>query len=300
MAKNKSIITRVQHWMDSVSGQTFMNYAYSWGAAVVILGALLKLLHAAGANYWLIAGMGTEVFVFIISGFDRSGIDFEKAKRLEAKRRAKEQAEGEADVVETVSAEAGTALSEEAVAALAAAAAAGVAGGGSAAPVVIGGGGVPAGGAPVIIGGGMPVEGGEAVAVSGEAVVAAGGAQGPIVIGGGGGIQPVQPVSVDDTERYVNTLKELTETLIKVNEQASRLTRDSEEMQNLGRTLTGINVIYEQQLKQVSAQMGSMDEINVQTQQMAAHIAELNALYARMIQAMTVNMPAGAQTAAQQ
>ena len=57
--------------MDSVSGQTFMNYAYSWGAAIVILGTLFKLTHLPGANAMLFIGMGTEVFVFFISAFDR-------------------------------------------------------------------------------------------------------------------------------------------------------------------------------------------------------------------------------------
>ena len=66
-----SLIARLQHWMDSVPGQTFMNYAYSWGAAVVILGTLFKLTHIPGANLMLFIGMGTEVFVFFVSGFDR-------------------------------------------------------------------------------------------------------------------------------------------------------------------------------------------------------------------------------------
>lgn len=43
MANNKrNLIARLQHWMDSIPGQTFMNYAYSWGAAIVILGTLLS------------------------------------------------------------------------------------------------------------------------------------------------------------------------------------------------------------------------------------------------------------------
>ena len=61
----------MQKWMDSVPGQTFLNYAYSWGAAVVILGTLFKLTHLPGANVMLFIGMGTEVFVFFISAFDR-------------------------------------------------------------------------------------------------------------------------------------------------------------------------------------------------------------------------------------
>ena len=66
-----NIISKIQLWMDSIQGQTFMNYAYSWGASVVILGTLFKLTHLSGANFFLFLGMGTEVFVFFISAFDR-------------------------------------------------------------------------------------------------------------------------------------------------------------------------------------------------------------------------------------
>ena len=54
-----NIVYRLQKWMDSVPGQTFLNYAYSWGASIVVLGALLKLIHIEGADLWLIFGMGT-------------------------------------------------------------------------------------------------------------------------------------------------------------------------------------------------------------------------------------------------
>ena len=37
-----NIVKRLQNWMDSIPGQTFLNYAYSWGAAIVILGTLVK------------------------------------------------------------------------------------------------------------------------------------------------------------------------------------------------------------------------------------------------------------------
>lgn len=66
-----NMVYRLQKWMDSVSGQTFLNYAYSWGAAVVILGTLFKLTHLPGANFFLFLGMGTEIFVFFLSAFDR-------------------------------------------------------------------------------------------------------------------------------------------------------------------------------------------------------------------------------------
>lgn len=66
-----NVVYRLQKWMDTVQGQTFLNYAYSWGASVVILGALFKLTHLPGANVMLFLGMGTEVCVFFISAFDR-------------------------------------------------------------------------------------------------------------------------------------------------------------------------------------------------------------------------------------
>ena len=69
-----------------------------------------------------------------------------------------------------------------------------------------------------------------------------------------------------------------------------RLTRDSEEMENLNRTLTGICKIYEMQLKSASSQIGTIDRINEQSQRMAEQIGELNRIYARMIEAMTANM----------
>ena len=56
-----NVIYRLQKWLDSVPGQTFMNYAYSWGASIVILGTLFKLTHLPGANFMLFLGMGTEV-----------------------------------------------------------------------------------------------------------------------------------------------------------------------------------------------------------------------------------------------
>ena len=52
-----NVIYRLQKWMDSVPGQTFLNYAYSWGASIVILGTLFKLTHLPGANFFLFLGM---------------------------------------------------------------------------------------------------------------------------------------------------------------------------------------------------------------------------------------------------
>ena len=102
--------------------------------------------------------------------------------------------------------------------------------------------------------------------------------------------QQVTPEMEEATSNYVDELNKLTEMLGKVADQSQRLTRDSEEMENLNRTLTGICKVYEMQLKGASAQIGTIDQINEQSRKMADQIAELNRIYARMIEAMTANM----------
>ena len=62
----------------------------------------------------------------------------------------------------------------------------------------------------------------------------------------------------------------------------------------LNRTLTGISKVYEMQLKGASQQIGTIDQINEQSRKMAQQIEQLNKIYARMIEAMTVNMRAAA------
>ena len=107
-------------------------------------------------------------------------------------------------------------------------------------------------------------------------------------------VPSMNPELEEATTNYVDELKRLTEMLTRVSAQSERLTRDSEEMENLNRTLTGICKVYEMQLKGASAQIGTIDEINEQTRKMASQIAELNKIYTRMIEAMTVNMRAAA------
>jgi gliding motility-associated protein GldL len=57
-------------FLESKAFKLFMKYAYGIGAAVVILGALFKIMHWKFANEMLIAGMSTEVFIFFVSAFE--------------------------------------------------------------------------------------------------------------------------------------------------------------------------------------------------------------------------------------
>ena len=253
-------IYRLQKWLDSVPGQTFMNYAYSWGASIVILGALFKLTHLPGANLMLFLGMGTEVLVFFIAGFDRPFDKTEDGKELPT-----HVTEGEEPELANV---AGASVAGS------------VMGGGG--TIVIGGGGASSSPTP-------PTE----PTLPTEPTTST---STPTIIGGVIAQQPelpdIDPEEMEEaTQNYVEQLKNLTETLKKVSEQSERLTRDSEEMENLNRTLTGICKVYEMQLKGASQQIGTIDQINEQSKRMADQIAELNRIYTRMIEAMTVNMP---------
>lgn len=268
-----NIVYRLQKWMDSVPGQTFLNYAYSWGASIVILGTLFKLTHLPGANLMLFFGMGTEVVVFFLSAFDRpfdktadgmdlpshvseEYLDANESKVANNVAPNQTHTNGAQQLVNIAQQQVNTAQQQvntplqqanDAVATTVGA------------PNV-------AQSSPVMV----------------EATPAMAAPQTSPMLG---------TVDVAEaTSRYIDELNKLTETLEKVSQQSARLTRDSEEMENLNRTLTGISKVYEMQLKSASQQIGTIDQINDQSRRMAQQIEQLNAIYARMIEAMTVNM----------
>ena len=297
-----NIVYRLQKWMDSVPGQTFLNYAYSWGASIVILGTLFKLTHLPGANLMLFLGMGTEVFVFFLSAFDRpfdktaDGRDIPTHITEEYLETGKVTYDTNNSVAGSQPVSGSHPVSGDAV-------------------VV---------GQPIVFAPGATASQGIASAATSEgtasspvsaaassvsasssddkdADVAVQQPQSAAVlqpVAGStawvGGQQQITPEMEEAQNNYVEELKKLVETLEKVNEQSSRLTRDSEEMENLNRTLTGISKVYEMQLKGASQQIGTIDQINEQSRKMAQQIEQLNKIYTRMIEAMTVNMRAAA------
>lgn len=290
-----NIVYHLQKWMDSVPGQTFLNYAYSWGASVVILGTLFKLTHLPGANIMLFAGMGTEVFVFFLSAFDRPFDKTQDGKELPTHIDDEEIDNEEAEVEAAYEAGRNGESPAEAAAHVGAA----VGGGGT---IIIGGGSIQGGavqggavqGDAASVQGGV-FQGGAAVqsGVAGAGVAAGQDAAAVNVAAAAADFAANREVAVqlaDAQASYLEQLKNLTETLQKVSEQSVRLTRDSEEMENLNRTLTGICKVYEMQLKGASQQIGTIDQINEQSRHMAQQIEQLNSIYARMIEAMTVNM----------
>lgn len=297
-----NIVYRLQKWMDSVPGQTFLNYAYSWGASIVILGTLFKLTHLPGANLMLFLGMGTEVLVFFLSAFDRpfdktaDGRDIPTHITEEYLETGKVTYDTNNSVAGSQPVSGSHPVSGDAVVvgqpivfAPGATASQGIASaatseGTASSPV-------SAAASSVSASSSDDKEANVAVQQPQSAAV-----QQPVAGSTAwvGGQQQITPEMEEAQNNYVEELKKLVETLEKVNEQSSRLTRDSEEMENLNRTLTGISKVYEMQLKGASQQIGTIDQINEQSRKMAQQIEQLNKIYTRMIEAMTVNMRAAA------
>ena len=347
-----NIVTRLQHWMDSVPGQTFLNYAYSWGAAIVILGALFKLTHLKGGNIMLFVGMGTEAVVFFLAAFDRPFDKTEIGKELPHDFESDEEIErAEGLTTETapdIAAQPGIAAPGAPAQPLAAAqatafapqlapAAPGYAPQTSVAAAATGA--LPETAAATVTS--LPQQPATIAQAASEstqatnetAQVAEATAQAtdaaaqpavdtpqtaaPFVAAhyqtaegqraleeGAQRLAEIVRLANDEllrrtqavlspemeeaTEEYIEKLRTLNETLAKVDEQSARLTRDSQEMENLNRTLIGINKVYDLHFASISRQVTTIEEINAQTRDLAAKIEEVNQIYARMVQTLNI------------
>ena len=220
-----NIVYHLQKWMDSVPGQTFLNYAHSWGASIVLLGTLFKLTHLPGANLMMFVGMGTEVIVFFLSAFDRPFDKTQDGRELPTHYDIEGENGGEATASSAVHNVNAAVYNTN----------------------------------PAAYNVNPAASNENPAAYNINNVENAQSAQGTpiaganIIIGGTPGAQtldmgttPEMASQLADAQTgYLEELKRLTETLQKVSEQSVRLTRDSEEMENLNRTLTGICKVYE-------------------------------------------------------
>lgn len=336
--KKRGFIGKLQDFMASYSGKVILNYAYSWGAAVVILGTLFKLTHLPGANVMLFIGMGTEVLVFLVSAFDKPYKSY-KWESVFPKIKLNGAPDNENDEVEDadnaeVPSGLGNVSAGELNAAFSAARSAA-----AAAQAVAANGGVQNAGPSAA--GNVCSPAPSVGSSSAEANAVPVSVSGPVIIGGSGVPQAsVSPETVDEmnsaTERYVRQLKDMTESLEKfqqstaslasvsdalaasykvISDNSGNITANSQgyvyQMENLNRNLSGLNTIYEIQLHSISSQLETIRQVNEglarikdmyenskedsekfhkETELMTRQIEELNAVYARMLQAMTVNM----------
>ena len=76
MGKYEKYKNRLEMFLSSERGKRILTLCYGWGAAVVIIGALFKIIHLPHANEILVISMTFEAFVFFISGFERPNADY--------------------------------------------------------------------------------------------------------------------------------------------------------------------------------------------------------------------------------
>ena len=292
-------------------GQRFFNFAYSIGAAIVIWGALFKILHLPGGNTLLSIGMGTEVLMFVLTAFDRPPREYkwEKAFPDLDKDDDTEKADDElmADATETEAAEdAGLEAADVEEA--------------PAGPAVAGG-----------IGGGTIIIGGTGGATYDPAAASAAAGSQPVIVGAtsAAGLRAdastevtAEMTSLADEMRRLHestaALNAVSDTLLKsykaITDNSEDITRTSagyvEQLSDLNRNIQGLNTIYEIQLKSISSQLDSIDRVNrgikdirdmyeksaeqsqrycQETEKMARYMQQLNKVYEKMIHAMTVN-----------
>lgn len=316
---------KIEHFLQWEGGQRLFNFAYSIGAAIVILGALFKILHLNGGNTLLMIGMGTEVLMFILTAFDRPPkeyhwekvfpkLDAKEAEELgeEIEELVEEAREGdEQDAHATVSGPGGTII----IGATGTAAVPGTEG----APVIIGGS-AAAAAAPGIV---SPDDAGmlsDAIHRMSEATQAMS-RLADLSDATRDYMMQMATISQElhrlgETTRSLNAVSEvLLESYRAITENSENITRSSsgyvEQMEALNRNVSGLNTIYEIQLKGVSSQLDSIDRVNrgikeirdmyeksaatsgrycEETEKMARYMKQLNHVYENMIHAMTVNM----------
>lgn len=63
--------------VNSKGFKNFMAKLYGIGAAVVIMGAMFKILHLPGADIMLVVGLSTESVIFLFSAFEKPGTEYD-------------------------------------------------------------------------------------------------------------------------------------------------------------------------------------------------------------------------------
>ena len=286
-------------FISSPKGQRFFNFAYSIGAAIVIWGALFKILHLPGGNTLLSIGMGTEVLMFLLTAFDRPPKEYKWEKAFPQL----EDNDDEAVTEDNETVQTGDGVEPDLDADMPGAAVTGSAQGGT---IIIGG-------APY--NGPLPESGSTTAAVA--ATPAA-----PVTAADATVDYTAEVASLADEMRRLHEstaqLNKVSETLLDsyraITENSADISNTSrgyvDQLSDLNRNIQGLNTIYEIQLKSISSQLDSIDRVNrgikdirdmyeksaeqsarycEETEKMARYMQQLNKVYEKMIHAMTVN-----------
>ncbi|MFG6425816.1 gliding motility protein GldL [Lepagella muris] len=305
MVKIRKYANFIERFLHGPGGQRFFNFAYSIGAAIVIWGALFKILHLPGGNLLLCIGMGTEIAMFILTAFDRPPKEYaweEVFPVLDSKNPdERPDFKSGSGIIITGDVVAGDAQSAPTDGQIAE----NTAGGGFSGIVSAG---VPATG--IISGGGAAV-GGTAAATAAPIPAEEAETLHQSILR--------MTEQMDRLQETTRALNEVSETLLQsykaITDNSDNISQSAlgyaEQMADLNRNLNGLNTIYEIQLKHVSGQLDNIDRVNrglkdirdmyeksanessrycEESEKMARYMQQINSVYEKMITAMTIGM----------
>ncbi len=277
MGKLKSYKSSLGAFISSEKGQRFFNFAYSIGAAIVIWGALFKILHLPGGNLLLSLGMGTEVLMFMLTAFDKPPREYKW--------------ENVFPVFDTDNPDDRPDFNKGGGVVINGSVAGQAQGGGQVAP-------------PVLSAGASPNEIMTQVTDATQLYL-------------NRITEMTNELSrLQETTSALNNVSDvLLESYRAITENSASITESSRgyvaQMEDLNRNIGGLNTIYEIQLKGVAGQLDSIDRVNKgikdirdmyekssatsaryceETEKMARYMQQLNGVYEKMITAMTINM----------
>lgn len=273
MGKIKRYKNSVERFISSEGGQRFFNFAYSIGAAIVIWGALFKILHLPGGNTLLSIGMGTEVLMFILTAFDRPPREYNWENVFPVLDTKNPDDRPDFGIPEATAAPAPSAIVTD--------------------PDLY-----PA----VNVGQLSP----ESLGTASEQFVgemSGIAAQMAQLKATTEALNRVSQTLLDSYRAITDNSEDITRSS----------TGYVEQMQALNRNIAGLNTIYEIQLKSVSSQLDAIDRVNKgikeisrmyedsaaqstsycrESEKMTRHMQQLNQVYEKMLRAMTINMGA--------
>lgn len=284
MVKIRKYANGIERFLHGEKGQRFFNFAYSIGAAVVIWGALFKILHLPGGSTLLCIGMGTEIAMFILTAFDRPPKEYAWEDVFPVL-----DSRNEADRPDFSQQAGGPVISNEAM---------------------------TQGIVYDEYGNHVPVhhESGTPALQNAEQLTTLADASSAYL----SNMQDMaeQMAKLNQTTEALN---QVCETLLgsyqAITQNSESISDNSQgyvsQMQDLNRNIAGLNTIYEIQLKSVASQLESIDRVNrglkdirdmyeksanessrycEETERMARYMKQLNSVYEKMITAMTINM----------
>lgn len=295
-------------YLASEKGKRVLNFCYSWGASIVIIGALFKLLHLPYGNQILFVAMTVEALVFFISAFEKPFNEYhweEVFPVLKSKNPLDRPDFANTPMSNLVNSPENTTDDEV------------------------------AGGLNINLGGkqttglgnlGLDVSEEDTKNLSDSIKKLSAAAE---------QISKMAELT-EATQKYLEQLSGMSENMERFSQVTHSLTDVSDtllnsyksitdnsdginqnsrgyvqQMEMLNRNISGLNTIYEIQLKSISSQIESIEHINSglsriremydgsvvdssvfrnETEKMTRQLAELNQVYSRLLQAMTVNM----------